>query len=66
MTQFIKITLVDNDEKLYFNAHYVHAIIPAFLGVENTTIRILDKTAGYHYREFKIKETPEEILAQLK
>lgn len=65
MTQFIKVTTVDNGETLYFNTHNVHAIIPAFQGVENTTILLEDRTRG-SYREYKIKETPEEILAQLK
>jgi len=46
MTQFIKVTRVDNGETLYFNAHYIFAIIPPFKNQPNTIIRNLDKTQG--------------------
>jgi hypothetical protein len=66
MTQFIKVTRVDNGETLYFNAHYIFVIIPPFKNQPNTIIRNLDQTQGNYYRDYEIKETPEEILVQLK
>jgi hypothetical protein len=72
MTKFIKVTLIVSpyDEPKYitryYNVRYVHSIDPISKPehVIFTKIHIQDHN-GVH-QEFNIKETPEEILAQLK
>jgi hypothetical protein len=69
MTQFIKVTTSrDQSQTLYLNADYVICILPAnqWEHHPHTQIRVHDSSMGYTYRDYSIKETPEEILAQLK
>ena len=71
MTQFIKVSVVVSaglEEKQYvtrfFNTHYVHRLEPPTNHSPYTVIHIKHYNSGDE--QFRIKETPEEILAQLK
>jgi len=68
MTQFIKVTIsCDQPQTLHLNADYVICIFPANeWSKPHTQIRVKDPAWQYDYKDFSIKETPEEILAQLK
>ena len=80
MTQFIKVTVISDpfgDQKyriLYINANCLQRIEPAVVGGAGATptkIVINEYNSGsgnwtHTHQEFFIKETPEEILAQLR
>lgn len=70
MTQFIKVTgVAKNPQTLYINALSLVCIFPAQQwGCEHTQVRVKDSQSNMSdiYRDYSVKETPEEILAQLK
>ena len=74
MTQFIKVTRIVNfppQETRYvaliINSHHIKVIVPPNDRSPNTTLYMQEHHSGYaDGTEIRVKETPEEILAQLK